>query len=184
MEIATKLLVGRRVADGLEHHAQGIKQRKGTNAQTSGASNALDCGVGWLVGPANDPNFVINCIACTEYTDKEMVEKGAVDILANPPNWEEEAKFVSSALPQGLTPLGIYVCFIDESKEEQREEILGQFFRKNAQSLQTIFTSKSALVAVKALHPTEEQEEAHSRPTFYHLTLVFLLLFIIIPLLL
>jgi hypothetical protein len=91
-----------------------------------------------------------------------------VDLVANPPNWEEESKFVGSVLPQGLSARGLYFCFVDDSNVEQREALLNRFFEKNAQALRSIFAaagSTSIFVAAKALHPTEEQDEA--RPAFY-----------------
>jgi len=170
-----KMLVGSRALDALDHHAQAIKQRKSAKAPSQNATtNALDYGVGWLVGPTS-ADALINCIACTEFANKELVEAGGdVDLVTNPPNWEEESKFVGSVLPQGLSARGLYFCFVDDSNVEQREALLNRFFEKNAQALRSIFAaagSTSIFVAAKALHPTEEQDEAHARPAFYRLAL-------------
>jgi hypothetical protein len=178
---AASLVVGRRVLDALEHHAQFMRQRKTAAAAVQTGTNALEHGVGWLVGPTSSSAFceLINCIACTEFVDAGGDRP--------PPNWDEESRFVSAALPQGLAARGLYFCFVEDKDEvdatsqaERRLELLRGFFERNAQALRPVFApcGGDVVVAVKALRMTteEQQEQAEEdedarRPVFYRLRL-------------
>jgi hypothetical protein len=180
---ASSLVVGRRVLDALEHHAQFMRQRKTAAAavQPAASTNALEHGVGWLVGPTSSAFELINCIACTEFVD------GGAGGDRPPPNWDEESRFVAAALPQGLAARGLYFCFVEgEDKDdatpqaERHLELLRGFFERNAQALRPVFApcGGDVVVAVKALRMTteEQQEQAEEdedarRPVFYRLRL-------------
>jgi len=125
---------------------------------------------------------LINCIACTEFVADGVAGGGAGD--RPPPNWDEESRFVAAALPQGLAPRGLYLCFVDDvdetaaTAEQRRLELLRGFLERNAQALRPIFAPcGGVVVAVKALRATVEdkeeegQEEDARRPVFYRLRL-------------